>query len=289
MQTHHDQRHLHLQPASLEPWITFIQTRDLLCSALSIVPQIGCSVLFRQTDRHPSLRHAEPVQETNKAKRIQSNRDRKRRTPTPQSQPTHRYSTGNRIINTTRRPNPTQPRRNAPRPSTTARQSPISMDEASTYVRTHRYTPLHALRRIALQQKKTSGRNLLAPQAPRTGTGIHPRTWGDFSSIPINNPYPIVSIACPSIPCFSFFFVTLQDPGRPGLACIASLVAPALFASRRIFLLESRIAYEGNHGRDRLIAFALRCAVVRCVRFAGICICRFRAWSVKIVFYIHVY
>jgi hypothetical protein len=156
---------------------------------------VGFSVRFRQTDRHLSFRHAEPVQEKRrkKAKRGQ-------RTPTPQSQPTHRYSTGNRTINTTRRPNPTQPRRNAPRPSTTARQSPISMDEASTYVRTQIYTLayMHAPHRIAshciaLQQKQRQvgiflhHRLTLTNNKTRDRQGSHPRTWGDFSSIYYSN------------------------------------------------------------------------------------------------------
>jgi hypothetical protein len=137
VQTHH-QRHLHLQPASLVPWITFIQTRDLLCSApLCPNSAVGYSVLFRPTDKHPLFGMPSQSKKQN-AKRSQSNRGRERRTTTPQFHPTHRYRQQNKTISTTRRPNPTRPRRNAPRPSTTARQSSISMRRIHTYA--HRYT-----------------------------------------------------------------------------------------------------------------------------------------------------
>jgi hypothetical protein len=45
----HHHKHLHLQPAWLVPWITLCPPRDLLCSALQLVPNsaVGCSTSFR--------------------------------------------------------------------------------------------------------------------------------------------------------------------------------------------------------------------------------------------------
>jgi hypothetical protein len=45
----HHHKHLHLQPAWLVPWITLCHSRDLLCSALQLVPNsaVGCSTSFR--------------------------------------------------------------------------------------------------------------------------------------------------------------------------------------------------------------------------------------------------
>jgi hypothetical protein len=82
------------------------------------------SAARRLSDQKLSLRQAESSPKQ-KVKRSQLNRQRDR--PTSPVQPTHRYKANN--INTTR-PYPTHQNptaANAPRPSTTARQSPISM------------------------------------------------------------------------------------------------------------------------------------------------------------------
>jgi hypothetical protein len=53
------------------------------------------------------------------------------------------------------------------------------------------------------------------------------------------------------------FFVTLQDPERPGLACIASLVAPAFSHLADFFYLNLALHMRGIMGEiDWLIAFA---------------------------------
>ena len=116
--------------------VTFSALLYSWCSTLQ-------SAARRLSDQKLSLRQAESSPKQ-KVKRSKRNRQRDR--PTSPVQPTHRYKANK--INTTR-PYPTQQNptaANAPRPSTTARQSQISMEPPSKHPYTLACIALHYIR-----------------------------------------------------------------------------------------------------------------------------------------------